>query len=185
MAVFSAALALLVVAWLSKQHAVRFVHRVVGIVSARLAERLSGMMEAFIDGMKAMPSGRSFLQFLAVTMAYWGINGLYYYFMARAFGLTDLVDLAAAYAMMAAVAVGMMIPNSPANVGSFWYFLLLPVALYGAPAAAGTPLAFALAVWAMMLLQYTLFAGYFLATGKVSIESIWTLQKEGLANHDA
>ena len=30
--------------------------------------------------------------------------------------------------MMACVVVGMMIPNSPGNVGTFWYFLLLPFA---------------------------------------------------------
>jgi glycosyltransferase 2 family protein len=184
LAVFTCALMLLVVAYLSKPHAVRFVHGVAGMVSTRLADRLSGMMEAFIDGLKAMPSASSFFRFLLLTMAYWGINGFYYYLMAEAFGLTSLIDLAGAYAMMAAVAVGMMIPNSPANVGSFWYFLLLPVALYGVPEAAGTPLAFALAVWAVMLLQYTLFAGFFLATGRVSLDSIWSLQKEGLADHE-
>ncbi len=181
-AVFASALVLLLVAYVSKSLAVRFVERVAGLVSQALAQRLSGMMEAFIDGLKAMPSARSLAQFLLVTMAYWGINGCFYYLMAEAFGLTDLIDLPAAYAMMAAVAVGMMIPNSPANVGSFWYFLLLPVALYGAPATPGTPLAFALAVWAVMLLQYALFAGYFLVTGKVSLTAIWSLQKEGMAD---
>ena len=184
LAVFTCAFVLLVVAYLSKPHAVRFVHGVAGMVSQKLAEKLSGMMEAFIDGLKAMPSASSFFRFLLLTVAYWGINGFYYYLMAEAFGLTSFVDFAGAYAMMAAVAVGMMIPNSPANVGSFWYFLLLPVALYGAPETAGTPLAFALAVWALMLLQYTLFAGFFLVTGRVSIDSIWSLQKEGMADHE-
>ncbi len=184
LAVFTSAFVLLIVAYLSKPHAVRFVHGVAGLVSRRLADRLSGMMEAFIDGLKAMPSAHSFLRFLLLTVAYWGINGFYYYLMAEAFGLTSLIDLAGAYAMMAAVAVGMMIPNSPANVGSFWYFLLLPVALYGAPETAGTPLAFALAVWAVMLLQYTLFAAFFLVTGRVSLNSIWSLQKEGLADRE-
>lgn len=184
LAVFASALVLLIVAYLSKSLAVRFVQRVAGLVSKGLADSLSGMMEAFIDGLKAMPSARSLLQFLLVTMAYWGINGLFYYLMAHAFGLTDLIDLAAAYAMMAAVAVGMMIPNSPANVGSFWYFLLLPVALYGTPESAGTPLAFALSVWGLMLLQYTLFAGFFLLTGRVSLTAIWSLQREGLAEDE-
>lgn len=182
--VFASALALLIVAYLSKPHAVRFVHGVAGLLSKGLANRLSGMMEAFIDGLKAMPSAGALLRFLLLTIAYWGVNGFYYYLMAEAFGLTSLIDLAGAYAMMAAVAVGMMIPNSPANVGSFWYFLLLPVALYGAPESAGTPLAFALAVWALMLLQYALFAGFFLVTGRVTIDSIWSLQKEGLAEHE-
>lgn len=182
--VFASAMAMLVVAYLSKEHAVAFVRSVVGIFSAGLAGKLAGMMEAFIDGMKAMPNWRNFFQFVVATVAYWGVNGLYYYFMVQAFGLNVRVGLPGCYAMMAAVAVGMMIPNSPANVGSFWYFLLLPVALYGPSPTAGTPLAFALGVWALMLTQYTLFAGYFLVTGKVSLESIWSIQKEGLENGD-
>jgi glycosyltransferase 2 family protein len=178
--VFSGALFMLVLAWFSRRLAVLLVQKVFGLVSDKLATRLAGMMDAFIDGLKAMPSRRTFLQFIGITSAYWAINGFYYWCMVKAFGLDTLVDLPGAYAMMAAVAVGMMIPNSPANVGSFWYFLLLPVALYGTPEGSGTPLAFALAVWAMMLFQYVIFAGYFLMTGKVSMASIWSIQKEGL-----
>jgi uncharacterized protein (TIRG00374 family) len=175
--VFSGAMGLLVVAWLSKRHAVRLVELVVGPFSRRFAERASGMMGAFIDGMKAMPSWENFLGFILATMFYWAVNGFYFYLVAHAFGLTDVLDVPAAFAMMAAVAVGMMIPNSPANVGSFWYFLLLPVALYPPTAEPGGPLAFALAVWGLMLLQYALFAGYFLVTGKVSLDSLWSLQR--------
>ena len=182
--VFSGALGMLVIAYVSRKHAVRIVELVFGTVSKSLAQRLAGMMDAFIEGMKAMPTTRTFGQFILSTMAYWGINGLFYYCMLCAFGLDSHVDLAGAYAMMAAVAVGMMIPNSPANVGSFWYFLLLPVSLYGASVEGASPLAFALAVWGTMLLQYSVFAGYFLATGKVSLESIWSIQREKLAQDE-
>jgi len=182
--VFSGALVMLIIAYISRQAAVRIVKGVFGLFSRNLADRLAGMMDAFIDGMKAMPSFTNFLQFIVTTAAYWGINGFYYYTMIKAFGLDSHVSLAGAYAMMAAVAVGMMIPNSPANVGSFWYFLLLPVSLFGATGALGSPLAFALTVWGMMLLQYTLFAGYFLVTGKVSLENIWSIQKERLGANE-
>lgn len=180
--VFSSALVLLVVAYVSKAYAVRFVHLVFGLVSQKLAQRLAGIMEAFIDGMRGMPSARHFLSFVLLTGAYWAVNGLFYYCLAAAFGLADTVGLTGAYAMMSAVAVGMMIPNSPANVGSFWYFLLLPVALFGISTNPGTPMAFALCVWGMMLLQYVVFAGYFFARGKVSLKTIWTAQKDQMTN---
>ena len=179
-AVFSGALIMLIIAYVNKEFAVRVVGLVFGLVSRKLATKLSSIMAAFIDGMKAMPARRSFVQFVLVTALYWGVNGFYYYCVAAAFGLAEHVGLAGAYAMMSAVAVGMMIPNSPANVGSFWYFLLLPVSLFGAPAEGGNPMAFALTVWALMLLQYTLFAGYFLVTGKVSLQKIWSIQRQRL-----
>ncbi len=179
-AVFAAAMGLLFVAWRNKAFAVRVVQGCVGWASPKLSDRLSGMMGAFIDGLKAMPSRNDFLRFLWLTVVYWGINGFYFYCMLCAFGLDQVVDLAGAYAMMASVAVGMMIPNSPANVGSFWYFLLLPLALYPAVTLQAAPMAFALAVWGLMLLQYALFAGYYLVKGDETVKSLWSLQKERL-----
>jgi uncharacterized protein (TIRG00374 family) len=180
--VFGGSLGILVLAYVRRRLAVRLVEAVFGLFSKKLAARLADMMDAFIEGMKAMPSWRHLMQFSLLTVLYWTVNGFYYYFMAVAFGLHHQVDLAGAYAMMAAVAVGMMIPNSPANVGSFWYFLLLPVALYGVSPDGGPALAFALAVWGLMLLQYAVFALYFVVTGKVPLESLWSLQKAGLAD---
>ncbi len=180
LAVFSGALGILVVAYFNKDFAVKVVGAVFGLVSAKLAQKLAGIMAAFIDGMKAMPTWRNFAQFVLLTALYWGVNGFYYYCVAAAFGMAEQVGFAGAYAMMSAVAVGLMIPNSPANVGSFWYFLLLPVSLFGAAGSGVNPMAFALTVWALMMLQYTLFAGYFLATGKVSLQKIWSIQRQRL-----
>jgi len=179
---FAGAMVMLVVAWLSKDFAVRVVHKVFGIFSSRLAERLAGMMGAFIDGLKAMPDLKNFLQFVGLTAVYWGINGFYFYFVLMAFDLNTYIDLVGAYAMMSAVAVGMMIPNSPANVGSFWYFLLLPAALYGVPVDSGAPMAFALMVWGMMLLQYAVFAGYYFVACQMSMGSLWSIQKQKLGS---
>jgi len=183
-AVFAAALAMLAVAWKNRDFAVKVVRLCVGWASPRLADKLSGMMGAFIDGLKAMPRRKDFFRFLWLTVVYWAINGFYFYFMGCAFGLEGTIDVAVAYAMMAAVAVGMMIPNSPANVGSFWYFLLLPMALYPKVEQTAAPMAFALAVWALMLAQYALFAGYYLVRGEESMKSLWSIQKEKLNDED-
>lgn len=179
-AVFAGAFGLLLVAWKNKAFAVKVVQWCVGWASPKLAERLAGMMGAFIDGLRAMPSRKDFARFLYLTVVYWGVNGFYFYCMLCAFGLESIVDVAGAYAMMASVAVGMMIPNSPANVGSFWYFLLLPMALYPPAGLPAAPMAFALAVWALMLLQYAVFAGYYLVKGEESMKSLWSIQREGL-----
>jgi len=176
--VFAAALGLLVLAYVSRGIAVRIVERTFGLFSSRLADRLGGMMGAFIDGLKAMPSVRCSVEFVVLTMIYWAVNAFYFYFVAMAFDLADILGIAGAYAMMSAVAVGMMIPNSPANVGSFWYFLLLPLGLFPASPMPGAPMAFALTVWGLMLVQYALFAGYFMVKGEATVGSLWSVQKE-------
>jgi len=178
LAVFAAALVLLIVAYLSRETAVRLIARVFGLVSRHAADRVGGMVDAFIDGMKAMPSARCCFEFTLLTAIYWAVNGFYFYFVAQAFGLGDTVGITGAYAMMSAVAVGMMIPNSPANVGSFWYFLLLPLGLFPASPMKGAPMAFALAVWGLMLLQYGVFAAYYMIRGDATVRSIWSVQRE-------
>jgi uncharacterized protein (TIRG00374 family) len=175
--VFLAALAVLVLAHRNKALAIRVVRRLLHPFSRRLAEGVSGMVERFIDGLRALPSRGSVLAAVLWSALYWLVNGLTFWFLAVAFGLGEWVDLPVAYAMMAAVAVGMMIPNPPGNVGSFWYFLLLPMGLTAAPDQGGAAaLAYALTAWALMLLQYGLFAGYFLVLGRIGLRGIWGIQ---------
>lgn len=175
-AVFLGALGLLVLAHHNKALAIRWIHRLAAPVSRPLADRIAGMVERFIDGLKALPSARNIFFAVLWTILYWLINGFAYWFLALGFGLGEWVSLPVAYAMMAAVAVGMMIPNPPGNVGSFWYFLLLPLYVTGAPDQGAGAVAFALAVWALMLAQYLVFAGYFLVTGKINLGRIWRIQ---------
>jgi hypothetical protein len=69
---------------------------------------------------------------------------------------------------MACVVVGMMIPNSPGNAGTFWYFLLLPAGLYGLDPAGPQLAALGLVTWLMQLLQQSLFGLWFVARGQVT-----------------
>jgi len=55
-----------------------------------------------------------------------------------------------------------MLPNPPANVGVFWYFLLMPLTLYGVTAGHPEAIAFGLLAWLGQLVQQTLFGLYFL-----------------------
>ena len=175
--VFLGALGLLVVAHRNKALAIRWIRIFASPVSKTLADKIAGMVERFIDGLKALPTARNIFLAVLWTFMYWMLNGFAYWFLALGFGLGEWVSLPVAYAMMAAVAVGMMIPNPPGNVGSFWYFLLLPMYVTGAPDQGAGALAFALTVWALMLAQYLVFSGYFLLTGKINLRRIWKIQK--------
>jgi len=121
---------------------------------------------AFVGGLKRLPSPIAFAHFIALTVVYWLINGIGVYLMARAFYLP--VDGVGAYAMMSCVVVGMMVPNSPGNVGSFWYFLLLPLPLYGVEAGSVQAIAFGVMVWWLQLVQQTAFGAWFVVRGQIT-----------------
>jgi uncharacterized membrane protein YbhN (UPF0104 family) len=138
--------------------------------STALGQRLLGMLKAFLEALRVIPNYRSFLFFTLLTAFYWWVVGVGYNVLAHGFDLP--VPLIGSYAMMATSVVGMMIPNSPANVGSFWVFFLLPLEVYMGPQARSTQvIAYALVAWGVTVIQYLVFAGWFLLRRKVSFQS--------------
>ncbi len=170
LAVFAGAALLLAGARWQHDFTRRFIAKTAGLVSKRLARAIDSLLESFLSGLRRLPNARAFAGFILITMVYWALNGLGVWCMVQAFHLP--IDMVGAYAMMACVVVGMMIPNSPGNVGSFWYFLLLPVALYGLGNSSAQTIAFGLAVWLCQLVQQTTFGLWFVVRGKVTWKGV-------------
>ncbi len=155
------------------------IHKLLSRTHQRRATALVvGLLDRFLAGLSILPDWRNFLLFVFLSLFYWLSNGFGLFILAHGFGLD--IPVIGAFAMMAAVVVGMMIPNAPANVGSFWYFLLKPVELYGVTAGNPAALAYALVVWTMQLVQLLLFAAYFLMRGQVSFRSAFVISGSAL-----
>ncbi len=153
--VFGGALVALSCTFLAREWTVQTTRRVVGKIAPGLADKLIALLTAFVDGLKLLQSPWHVAQFLGLTFVYWAIHGIGIYTIAHGFNID--IPMNGAYAMVACVVVGMMIPNSPGNVGSFWYFLLLPVGLWGVRIDTPTAIAFGLGVWLMQTLQIVTF----------------------------
>lgn len=174
--VFAAAVGVLVLLFAFRRRVTAFVSWLAThLTGRRVGARLTGITERFTHGLSIFPDARSTAWFLLGSLMYWCSNGLGLFVLAKGF-VGVQVDLLLAFAMMSTIVVGMMIPNAPANVGSFWFFLLLPTKLYGP--AFGAPqagLAFALAVWAIQFLQLIVFGGWFIANGSVPFRRAFSL----------
>lgn len=155
LAVFGGAMAALIAMAAARGWTTRLLQRTLGRLSGALAQRITAMLTSFIDGLRVLGSAWAVAMFVGLTAAYWLLNGWGYWLLAQGFELP--LTLTGGYAMMCTVVIGMMIPNSPGNVGSFWYFLLLPAALFGIDPGSPRAVAFALALWALQLVQVTLF----------------------------
>jgi uncharacterized protein (TIRG00374 family) len=170
-----ASLFLIIAVW-QKDRAVSLLNGTIGRLSKRITARIMDILDAFLLALRSFPRQRDLWLFVGLTAVYWLINGIGVWTMVKAFYLP--IDLVGAYAMMATVVCGMMIPNSPGNVGSFWFFLLVPAPLYGIAEGSTQAIACGLMIWLFQLIQQTSFGAYFVLRGKVSLNRVLEATRE-------
>ena len=155
LAIFSGAMVVLVGTAVARQWTIGVLRRLVGLVSAGLAEKIIGIATSFVDGIRVLKSPAAFGQFIGITAVYWFITGLNIWVIGDGFGVQ--MPVIAAMTMMCCIVVGMMIPNTPGNVGTFWAFMLLPAGLYGIVEDAPATIGFALGVWFLTMSNQALY----------------------------
>lgn len=132
-----------------------------GRVSRGVAEKLNALLEEFAAGLGSMLQEGTWRAFLLFSVLYWFTNGLGIWYLAGAFGF-DL-PLVGAFAAMAVLVVGIMVPAGPGFLGNFQFFLAAGLSLWvstrDAPAAV---LSFALVLNFLQFATQVLFAAPFL-----------------------
>jgi len=175
--VFTAILVFLVLANKNRALAVRITHRLVDPVSPRLAERVSGMMDAFIHGLRLVPSRRKVALFFLLTAAYWALNGWGMQVLAHGFDIH--LSLVASFTVLGVLVVGVMIPAGPGMVGTFQAATILGLSLFLSRAAVDTRgAAYANVLWAAQLAQQTALGLFFLFSRHIRIANIVAAPEE-------
>ncbi len=149
---FVVMLGFLVVAYRNRALAVRIAGAVLRPFSPRLAARAEGMLDAFIHGLRLVPSRRKAGAFFLLTVVYWGLNALGMSVLGRAFGF-DL-GVVESCAILGVLVVGIMIPAGPGMVGTFQGAIVVGLGLFApAEAVATRGTAYANVMWLATLAQ--------------------------------
>ena len=149
---FAALLAFLCLAYWQKPLAMRLTRATFGRASPSLAEKLCGMLDAFIGGLRALPGLRSLSAIVFMTVLYWALNGWGMQILARAFGIQ--LSLVQAYTVLGVLVIGVMIPAGPGMAGTFQWFAQLGLSLFlGAEAQAARASAYANVLWGAQFVQ--------------------------------
>jgi uncharacterized protein (TIRG00374 family) len=127
-AVFGAALLVLLLSWWKRATTLRILRRLGNLVSESITSRIIGLLEGFLDGVGTLRAGGDFYRFLALTLAYWAINGATIAYLAQAFSLH--IDLWQSMAVLSILVIGIMIPAAPGHVGTFEHFLTIGLGLF-------------------------------------------------------
>lgn len=128
-AIFIGALGFCLGAYWRRRQTVALVHRLFGWVSKGLSERLAVMLEAFIDGFRALVQAHTLGRFLGLTLLYWGSNVISMWLLAR-YGFGLQVGPWEMATVMALLVIGIMIPAGPAMAGNFEFFMTRAMGLF-------------------------------------------------------
>ncbi len=176
-AVFGAILAFLVVAYRNRALAVRFTHRMLDPLSPRLAGRASAMMDAFIHGLRVVPSRSKVATFFLLTALYWGMNAWGMSVLARAFEIH--LTLVESFTVLGVLVVGVMIPSGPGMVGTFQAATVLGLSLFVPSDVLDTRgTAYANVLWAVQLAFTTALGLFFLFSRHIRIAQIFSAPSE-------
>jgi hypothetical protein len=175
--IFVGLLLFLVGAYRNRELAVRVTHRLVDPVSPRAAARVSAMMDAFIHGLRLVPSRRKLALFFLLTTAYWGLNGWGMQILARAFDIR--VSLMGFYTILGVLVVGVMIPAGPGMVGTFQAAVMLGLSLFVPKAVVDARgAAYANVLWAAQLAVTTALGTFFLFSRHIRLANVFSAPRE-------
>ncbi len=120
---FTTAFIVIAVFYFARTFAVRATHAVFGLVSQKLADKLSNMASHLADGLHVFSRGRDFFGFFLETAAYWMFNAAGMWVLARACGVTHVdgsgITFGEACALMGMLSCAILIPGPPGLLGVF------------------------------------------------------------------
>ena len=169
---FAALLAFLVLAYKNRGLAVRVTERVLGAISPRLAARMSGMIDAFIHGLRLVPSRSKVAAFFTLTVVYWSLNVWGMKVLATGFGFQ--LSFVETCALLGVLVVGVMIPAGPGMVGTFQGAIVLGLSLFAPKDVVATHgTAYANVLWAAQIGMQTLLGLLFLPSRHIRIAALF------------
>jgi glycosyltransferase 2 family protein len=116
-AAFAAALVVLIGMAVRPTFAGRIVRATFGRFAPRLAARIADLVTGIAEGLAALPSARALATFLGLTLAYWLVNAIGMWWLARGCGLElHLIEIMAVLSVMNVV---LQAPGGPGQLGVF------------------------------------------------------------------
>jgi len=115
--------------------------RIAGVLSARLADRVHALLEAFVDGLAVLRHPARFGAVVWWTLLHWLLNALAYWIGFRAVGID--APFSAALFLQGVVSIAVVLPTAPGFFGLFEVAGKAGLAVYGVPGGLAVTWAFA------------------------------------------
>jgi uncharacterized protein (TIRG00374 family) len=94
-----------------------------------LVRKLTLTLQSFLDGLQALPNGRTAAVLLGTTLGYWAVNGLGLWALCCAFGWQ--LPVACGFILMCVLVIFIMIPAGPGFIGTFQAAIVAGLSIFG------------------------------------------------------
>jgi uncharacterized protein (TIRG00374 family) len=148
------------------------VRHTVGRIVPKLAERLIGMMQAFTNGLRVLPSVGKAVEFFGLTIAYWLTTGFGLVILGWAFDMS--LSAEAGFTILGLQVIGAMIPGGPGGAGTFQWFTQLGISLFlgTSEAVQNQSAAYSNTVWALQFFQQVIYGLFFVLIGHIDLHGL-------------
>jgi len=150
-AVFGGALALLFIMQRRPEavrRPVRAAFRVLRL--AAVGDKLDALLVSLTDGLSAVRSPRRILALVALTALAWALEAAFIWSMAPALGVS--LSLGAAALVVAVLGLGMMAPAAPGYVGTYEFFAVAVLSLFGVTKESALALTLVMHAWVLLVM---------------------------------
>jgi uncharacterized protein (TIRG00374 family) len=143
-----------------RQAARRLVQRIVGSVSPRLADWVTGRVEKVADGLRFLSLWRQSVPFLLMTVAYWTLNVACTWLLGWGVGFEGFT-YGRACVLSGVLALGILMPNAPGYFGAYQFSLYAALAVfYPRDLVLGQGAALVFGMYVLQTLVTLVFAGW-------------------------
>ena len=148
----------------------------------RLAAPVLRFGESFVTAVEGVRSPQRLAGILGLTVATWGLTGLMYPPLGRAFGVGHLIGYGEGIGLLCVTMLGMIVPSAPGFAGTYEAFFRAGAALFGVsgPDLDATAVAMALTMHWWIFGVQALTAFFFLAVDRIQLRTLLTRLSEQL-----
>ncbi len=180
---FGGALAILVAAYFRRRWTVGLILSLGKRVHPGLAEKAVRLLEAFLDGLRILPDRPRISLFIASTFVYWGALGACMKLMADAANMNDLTWLGA-YALLAILTVGIMVPAGPGFSGTFELAVKAGLSLLVlSDESMANSAVYILVLHGSQFIIQVAFGGIFVVTGRINLARLRDRSTQSTSEH--
>ncbi|MCK4597013.1 flippase-like domain-containing protein [bacterium] len=155
-----------------KDETLRFFERVLFILSPTKKQRMMERVNAFVEGLLILKSGKGFLWIFSLSVAVWALWVVALHYTLLAFDIQ--VPFSARLLILAVVNLGALIPSSPGYVGPYQYLCWVCLSIFAIDKSLA--FSFSIVLHALWYVPLTSLGFIFLWREHVSIGQIRSLE---------